>query len=246
MPPILSYPRPRYQWERSLCPDQVITNSTTPHWPNVQRTIFRRESIIAPTCQNGSMTLYCRTVATPDGPFTVIASADAVLASGWTADPDFLLARLRPSGTALDIDLNVLDIEPHPYPDISSDPENNCLAQALAAVSAYYQGDGTPAQQVPTHQRATAFHTAVRSALHDIAYGHRITYTDLATAAGNPRAVRAAATVCSHNNTALFIPCHRVVRRDGTPGGFLYGTAIKQSLLAREACADPDRVTKWN
>ena len=174
------------------------------------------------------MTLYCRVVATPDGPFTVIASADAVLASGWTADPDFLLVRLRLSGTAFDIDL-------HPYPDISSDPESNCLDQALAAVSAYYQGDGTPAQQVPTHQPATAFHTAVRRALHDIAYGHRIAYAELAAAAGHPRAVRAAATVCSHNNTALFIPCHRVVRRDGTPGGFLYGTAIKQSLLTREA-----------
>ena len=190
------------------------------------------------------MTLYCRTVATPDGPFTIIADADAVLASGWTGDPDFLAARLGRDhwGRFLVVPTGGNRWGTDPAHDLShctdSGPNHDCpavLDQALTAVAAYYRGDGTPAQQVPTHQPAAAFHARARRALRGIPYAHRITYAELAAAAGNPRAARAAATACSHNNTALFIPCHRVVRRDGAPGGFLYGPALKQSLLTREA-----------
>ena len=190
------------------------------------------------------MTTYCRTVATPDGPFTIITSAEAVLASGWTGDPGFLVARLtlapgmdQAAATNLPA---ATGLPPGTYlgPGSYGGQVRDCpaiLDQALAAVSAYYCGDGAPARKVPTHQPAAAFHSQVRRALRDIPYGHRISYADLAAAAGNPRAARAAATACSHNNTALFIPCHRVSPRDGAPGGFLYGPALKQSLLSREA-----------
>ncbi|MFP5311092.1 MAG: methylated-DNA--[protein]-cysteine S-methyltransferase, partial [Actinomycetes bacterium] len=52
---------------------------------------------------------------------------------------------------------------------------------------------------------------------------------------GNPRAVRAAASACAFNAAALFVPCHRVIRTDGSLGGFRWGLRIKESLLAREA-----------
>lgn len=52
---------------------------------------------------------------------------------------------------------------------------------------------------------------------------------------GQPRAVRAVARACATNPVALIIPCHRVVRADGTPGGYRWGPARKNELLAREA-----------
>jgi O-6-methylguanine DNA methyltransferase len=55
--------------------------------------------------------------------------------------------------------------------------------------------------------------------------------------AGQPAAVRAAASICARNAPALFVPCHRVLRSDGSLGGFAWGLDVKRSLLAREAAA---------
>ncbi|MFN3925139.1 MAG: methylated-DNA--[protein]-cysteine S-methyltransferase, partial [Pseudarthrobacter sp.] len=65
--------------------------------------------------------------------------------------------------------------------------------------------------------------------------GQPVTYARYAELAGNPRAVRAAASACAFNAAALFVPCHRVIRTDGSLGGFRWGLPVKRSLLAREA-----------
>jgi methylated-DNA-[protein]-cysteine S-methyltransferase len=72
-----------------------------------------------------------------------------------------------------------------------------------------------------------------------LARGFRRTasYAAVAGASGNPAAVRAAASACSHNPLPLVVPCHRVVRSDGTIGNYLAGTAAKQALLDLEAAA---------
>jgi methylated-DNA-[protein]-cysteine S-methyltransferase len=106
--------------------------------------------------------------------------------------------------------------------------------QAWAAIDAYYQGNGTAAQQVPILQPVGPFHERVRRSLRATRYGEHLTYTELAAAAGNSAAARAAAAACAHNNIALFVPCHRVIRTNGTLGGFLYGLPLKQRLLNRE------------
>ncbi|WP_333926853.1 methylated-DNA--[protein]-cysteine S-methyltransferase [Sphingomonas sp. LR61] len=62
-----------------------------------------------------------------------------------------------------------------------------------------------------------------------------MTYTEFAGAMGRPDAVRAAASVCARNAPALFVPCHRVLRSDGTLGGFAWGLDVKRSLLERES-----------
>lgn len=67
--------------------------------------------------------------------------------------------------------------------------------------------------------------------LPDIAYGHTASYAAVVAAAGNPRAVRAAATACATNPLPVVVPCHRVVRSDGSAGG----PAAKQTLLRLEA-----------
>ena len=72
-------------------------------------------------------------------------------------------------------------------------------------------------------------------ALRDIPFGKSRTYKELAVAAGNPKAARAAARVCAANRISLVIPCHRVVASSGTLGGFYWGTQLKEAMLRWEA-----------
>lgn len=79
------------------------------------------------------------------------------------------------------------------------------------------------------------FRRRVLDQLRQIPYGHTMAYAGLAERAGNPRAVRAAATACATNPLPVIVPCHRVVRGDGSTGGYLGGERVKQTLLALEA-----------
>jgi methylated-DNA-[protein]-cysteine S-methyltransferase len=79
------------------------------------------------------------------------------------------------------------------------------------------------------------FRRLVLDHLSDIAYGHTASYAAVAAAAGNPGAVRAAATACATNPLPVVVPCHRVVRADGSVGGYVGGPAAKQTLLRLEA-----------
>jgi methylated-DNA-[protein]-cysteine S-methyltransferase len=78
------------------------------------------------------------------------------------------------------------------------------------------------------------FRRLVLHHLSEIAYGHTASYAAVAAAAGNPRAVRAAATACATNPLPVVVPCHRVVRADGSVGGYVGGPAAKQTLLRLE------------
>jgi methylated-DNA-[protein]-cysteine S-methyltransferase len=78
------------------------------------------------------------------------------------------------------------------------------------------------------------FRRLVLDHLSEIAYGHTASYAAVAAAAGNPRAVRAAATACATNPLPVVVPCHRVVRADGSVGGYVGGPTAKQTLLRLE------------
>jgi methylated-DNA-[protein]-cysteine S-methyltransferase len=84
---------------------------------------------------------------------------------------------------------------------------------------------------------ARGFRRTVLEHLPEIPYGSTASYAAVAGASGKPAAVRAAASACSHNPLPLVVPCHRVVRSDGTIGNYLAGTAAKQALLDLEAAA---------
>ena len=86
-------------------------------------------------------------------------------------------------------------------------------------------------------QLAHGFRREVLTHLRDIAYGSTASYSAVAAAAGRPTAVRAAASACAVNPLPIVIPCHRVIRSDGSLGGYLGGVAAKQSLLALESAA---------
>ncbi|MDC7701817.1 bifunctional DNA-binding transcriptional regulator/O6-methylguanine-DNA methyltransferase Ada [Vogesella indigofera] len=88
---------------------------------------------------------------------------------------------------------------------------------------------------LPLDVRGTAFQQRVWQALREIPPGETASYRDIARRIGAPQAVRAVAGACAANVLAVAIPCHRVVRTDGSLSGYRWGVARKQALLAREA-----------
>lgn len=91
------------------------------------------------------------------------------------------------------------------------------------------------ANDIPLDVKGTAFQEAVWAQLRKIPPGETRSYAEIAAAAGNPKAVRAAGSANGANCVAVLIPCHRVVRSDGSLGGYAYGTEIKRALLDMEA-----------
>jgi AraC family transcriptional regulator of adaptative response/methylated-DNA-[protein]-cysteine methyltransferase len=87
---------------------------------------------------------------------------------------------------------------------------------------------------IPLDVQGTAFQQRVWAELRKIPPGETRSYAEIAAAAGNPTAVRAAGSANGANNVAVLIPCHRVIRSDGSLGGYAYGLDIKRELLARE------------
>jgi methylated-DNA-[protein]-cysteine S-methyltransferase len=161
------------------------------------------------------------TVDTPIGPFTVLADGDgAVLASGWTADLDELLPLVAPA-------LRPTEVRHRAE-----------LGAVTGAVLAYHRGEPAAVADVPVRQRSGTFLEHAWQVLRAVPAGAPVSYTELAARAGRPSAVRAAATACARNPCALFVPCHRVLRSDGSLGGFRWGLPAKRWLLAHER---PDR-----
>ncbi|MCW0213431.1 MAG: methylated-DNA--[protein]-cysteine S-methyltransferase [Pseudonocardia sp.] len=158
------------------------------------------------------------TLDTRLGPFTALVAGDgAVLASGWTTTTDDLLplihATLRPTSVTW-------------APD---------LGDVTAAIRDYHDGDVHAIDDVPVRQRSGEFLQHAWDVLRTVPAGAPVTYTEYAAKAGRPAAVRAAASACARNAAALFVPCHRVLRLDGSLGGFRWGLAVKRELIALEA-----------
>lgn len=90
---------------------------------------------------------------------------------------------------------------------------------------------------LPLDVRGTAFQRRVWQALREIPSGSTASYTDIAERIGAPNAVRAVAHACASNAIAVAIPCHRVLRNDGTVSGYRWGANRKRALLDREAAS---------
>ena len=86
----------------------------------------------------------------------------------------------------------------------------------------------------PIDVKGTDFQLRVWTALRDIPLGETRSYSDVAEMVGDPRAVRAVANACASNPVPLIIPCHRVIRKDGSLGGYGLGIGRKKTLLSRE------------
>ena len=119
------------------------------------------------------------------------------------------------------------------FPNASIEHGGAALDRLVAgAVAAVERPRAMP--NLPLDVAGTAFQQAVWQELMRIPPGETRTYSQLAVAAGNPRAVRAAGSACGQNRVAVLIPCHRAKRTDGGLGGFAYGLPMKEELLKRE------------
>lgn len=101
-------------------------------------------------------------------------------------------------------------------------------------VSDYFNGDPKALDKINYEQSSTDFTNCVWKTISKIPYGQAINYKQLGKLAGKPKAIRAAASACGRNNIALIVPCHRIVRSDGTIGEYLYSPKIKEFLLNLE------------
>jgi methylated-DNA-[protein]-cysteine S-methyltransferase len=84
---------------------------------------------------------------------------------------------------------------------------------------------------------SAGFRQLVQRHLPEIGYGQTRSYGQVAALVGNPKAVRAVGTACATNPLPVVVPCHRVLRADGTPGGYAGGPEAKVTLLRLEAAA---------
>ncbi len=103
----------------------------------------------------------------------------------------------------------------------------------VAAVRAYVEGSQREIA-VPLDVAGTPFQQRVWQALQGIPYGQTRSYAQVAASIAAPSAARAVASACARNRVSLVIPCHRVVRGTGALGGYRWGLARKERLLARE------------
>ncbi len=106
----------------------------------------------------------------------------------------------------------------------------------IEAIQAYVQGNATTTP-LPLDLRATVFQMRVWDYLQTIPVGESRSYAQAAKDLGIPTATRAVASACARNQVALLVPCHRVLRGDGTLGGYRWGLERKAELLRKEAAA---------
>jgi AraC family transcriptional regulator of adaptative response/methylated-DNA-[protein]-cysteine methyltransferase len=119
------------------------------------------------------------------------------------------------------------------FPKAEILPANDSMAEYVkGAVAAVENPRRMP--ELPLDVAGTAFQQAVWRELQRIPVGETRSYADIAAAVGKPKAVRAAGSANGANNVAVLIPCHRVVRTDGSLGGYAYGLERKAKLLERE------------
>ncbi len=132
----------------------------------------------------------------------------------------------------LTFDEDVADLKRR-FPNATILPADTAMASLISGVM---QAIETPqsAHQLPIDVAGTAFQEAVWKQLRKIPPGETRSYADIAAAIGEPGAVRAVGTANGSNPVAILVPCHRVIRSDGTLGGYAGGLDRKRKLLAAE------------
>ena len=120
------------------------------------------------------------------------------------------------------------------FPAATLSHDDAALGDWVQMLLRHLTGD-QPNLDLPLDIQATAFQRQVWEALRAIPYGATRSYGEVAEAIGRPTAVRAVARACATNPVALVVPCHRVVREDGSLGGYRWGMERKRALIEREA-----------
>jgi AraC family transcriptional regulator of adaptative response/methylated-DNA-[protein]-cysteine methyltransferase len=119
------------------------------------------------------------------------------------------------------------------YPAAEIRRDETGLGQYVRALLKYLDGK-QPNLNLPLDVQVTAFQWRVYEILRAVPYGQTRSYTEIAEALGHPNKARAVARACATNPTAIVIPCHRVIRKDGGLGGYRWGLERKRALLEKE------------
>ena len=130
------------------------------------------------------------------------------------------------------------------YPNAEIQTSTKKHSEWVSAIVRHIAGSN-PGLDLPTDVVATAFQRRVWEALRAIPYGATRTYSEMARLLGEPKSTRAVARACATNAAAIVVPCHRVVRKDGSLGGYRWGLERKEFLLAqehRETKGKPDKM----
>ncbi len=122
------------------------------------------------------------------------------------------------------------------FPDTACERRQDALRPELAAAVALTENPGA-AFEPPLSIGGTPFQKKVWAALHDIPAGATVSYAEIALRIGAPSALRAVAGACAANVLAIAIPCHRVLRSDGSLSGYRWGLERKRALIEREKAA---------
>lgn len=175
------------------------------------------ERLTADAEREGLLDIAYHTIDTPVGPLLLAATAQGLVKVAFDRqDHDAVLAELASSIS----------------PRILHAPAR--LDAAVRQLDEYFTG-GRRTFDLPLDFRlARGFRLSVLEHLPQIDYGHTESYAQVAAAAGSPRAVRAVGTACALNPLPVVVPCHRVVRSDGSYGQYAGGEEAKRTLLTLE------------
>lgn len=114
------------------------------------------------------------------------------------------------------------------------DAGSPALARIAGAVERYFAGDVDALDEIPIEAEGTEFQRAVWDAIREIPAGRTASYQEIARTVGRPAAVRAVGTATGRNPVSIVVPCHRVIRSDGTLGGYGGGLHRKEWFLEHE------------
>jgi methylated-DNA-[protein]-cysteine S-methyltransferase len=156
------------------------------------------------------------TIATPIGPLTLLVEDGTVRAASFTDRPEELRSSLDAARRLAEL---------RPVRD---------LGQVSRAVRAYFDGDLAALDDLAVEQPGNPYFQAAWKAMRDVPAGTTVSYQELAGRIGDPGTARAAGFACARNQVVLIVPCHRVIRTDGTLGDYYYGLDVKRWLLRHE------------
>ncbi len=162
------------------------------------------------------MILDASTIATPLGPLTLVVDDGTVRAASFTDSPEALRPRLGSAHRGAEL---------RPVSD---------LGQVTRAVHAYFHGDIEALDDLAVEQPGNPYFRSAWKRMRDVRAGTTVSYRELAARVGDPGTARAAGFACARNQVVLIVPCHRVIRTDGTLGDYYYGLDVKAWLLRHE------------
>lgn len=157
-----------------------------------------------------SDTIYSRTIDSPVGPLTAVATDQGLRAVLW------------PEDERIDFESSPVEFSDHPV-----------LDAVATQLEQYFAGDRV-VFDVPLDLHGTDFQVSVWRALAEIPFGETSTYGDQAARIGRPKAARAVGAANGRNPVSIVLPCHRIVGKDGSLTGFAGGLETKRFLLDHE------------